>query len=1648
MITVRLYTGQVLTFPDGTDESVMRAAAERVLAGEHDTKPKPRPEGEPPGRVDLSHLRREPGTFDLSHVRPTGEGTVAPVPVLEGPPSYADLVERKRRQMAYAREHGDLGRVPGGTPPETILRDRDREPPGPIRRAIQQAGNVNLGYRALSTGLDVVDNIPEIVRTLPEAARLSGATAADANTQVARLSTLPRRVAAGADINPSMRELLLEEKVRQGTATPEERLLLTMALSQRRELERETDPMKPVAEMTSAWRDKATEELAEAAQELPEDVAAGIFHQASMAGMLADASQYVGARSRPFGVGERALTEAEQAAVARSGRYLPGADEPLIYRDPENVAASGVTWKGAIPDWIREKTGQPWRRYGETPLERPTSSAPRPRSMDRDPLSIAIEGGSPEERKRILRLWDYASRRYPRLTAEVPEIRINPKGTGAGMSVADGSISLSADADLGSLMHELTHVAQRVKPTRRFDEAYSTRMSDVYSRIPEPQTTRLRDIGEPPDIPGGPLTPRRPFDISEATESPDLGIRTLDPGERLFVAVDDATGRDIGSLIARQEPDGGFRVRHVFVDEAHRGKAIPEDLYRQAHQEMGPYLGSTDYLGRRTAAGERTVERLRETAPEIFEPPAARPRTPEILSPEYTAADQMAGRMRPEDVAPPNYSVHRTAAGIEVSSPGGRIRTFRGPQAETEASRWLDAENDRLMGIDEASERLNARLEPIGTGTAEPVHVPGTNVYTYSPEIAADAMTERLRRAGFEPEPPPTPEPLLPSPATQAVRLAAAEQDEFLRPPLPFRPAERGSIGPPDVPVPGLVPDDLPSHLRPLTPDEAAAEAMGWKLPTRAPRSTQPIDPIRTPQGQTNIAAQVGGPESGYFGDPEIAGYVIQRSDEVFKAKGPMQTWDTLEEMATRLGTSKEELLSRSSHWNVLPPEARLRLTYVIKGNEDDIASLQSKLVSGMATDADKTELLRHIDTREDLIKLGAQTGSAYGRALNSLKIEARLALGDDVLLRQKLYRQYSKQLDNEKPLMQALARLDPNNPEELQAFLRTVNKPKWYEYAHEYWISSILSAPTSHLRNLIGNSVNSVMENAVVRPVAAGFDAARAGADTASREIFLRETPAAVVGLGLGIRQGVRRGLEVIRRGYDPVAMQGKLFPVRSAFARSQNRVVREVVGPVVTFPLRMLAASDAVFKTMNWTAEIYAQAARIATKEGLAGKGFAARTAQLIGNPTDDMIEAADSFALKATFNDPASAIGKQIMGLRDLPGVSSANPGVQLGIEGYRAGMGFILPFVKIADRLMVRGFEYTPLGAVSAIGARKAGNFASAADLAARSAIGSTILAYAASLAMEGRLTAGAPTDEAEKAAFYGANKQPWSVRTDDGVWIPFAGLQPVGTAFALAAAAWKGWQEHGDAPTIEQLGHAAGQVGAYVTDQSYMDGLAKFMDAISGSERERGRAFSDLATNTAWGFSPFSGLTRSVARAVDPRVIDAESIADRLKQNVPGVSLGMDARLTPWGEDVVPTGGRLRPILPPGSILLPSKEEPNPLDQELERLGLPLGYVGKTIADRFGTGRSRGDWKLDQKEWYLYQQTAGRATKLMLERLYAKPGYPEWDVEVQRERTQQAIEAARKYARIIMVRYHRGQGLPALNPTYGTVNAAANPPQGF
>lgn len=1824
-------TGQLLQFPDGTDESVIRAAIDRVRAGTHhqhavgpdfsdveggaDSTARRVPQAQ--ATFDLSRLQHEadrvaanPGTIDLSGVS-VRRPSVASTPPNSGPqppPMHrsedywrsvtgsdnpedwskyarnAQLAETERggagamsdagfldRGMYYESpqtgerylKHHKSGAMPAAPDPYEDLNaqvDASREflRGIPARVAGSVAGAVSTPVRAIEgIGAGLHTEIEDLANAGHGGDASSGAGFRRGFVQ--DWATNP--VGQGADaiqrnvVDPA-RERLLDASIRAGDSP----LAAAGTETGQAALGEVGNPVNWVgpAELIEGLRGyKALSPVAQRAAELE-----------ARGGALAieDGSGIV---SREFGRGS-APSEIAQGKLARD---MAVPREPLIYfdRTPDMQAVSvphrGVLGpvKGRIPDAIGDFLDQPWRTYNDSvPLERPTSAVPRPRSVDRDPLPLppvdVSSGVSDDGIRQVAGLWDYASRRYPSTAAQVKKVRISPYD--AHFDYETGELAIPPDADLGLMMHEMTHAAQsargKIPDSVGFEERaaavepYSVRAEEVYRRAAQPlaknltpeeiQAIRAPSQQRLSEVVSAGRVGRQP---AESTFGPEpTSESAAQPGALVPLSkreYADAFNNDSIQPTGGIRSDGEARAYTAWLekngmnpDHVERFGESPE-LERQFfdlhNPDIGPEPPVSVYERARVDAmsaqhiEDQEIRRLlaaRELDP-IDPPPGYEPgphelltgreEDPDAIGPQDWNGIRYFGRDLQPGESPPSHVLDQWDEHVTRSeSKGARLE---------EIARSLEKKTGRRPTEQEVRAAYQNELEAGPVPLAPVVRFPG------KPEPPPYTIGDMIQEAGDLPIEQAARGPRLvgqdpaadwvanhtqgKQPPIVAYRQEAARIEQSLPPvpegqvrlwrgnrpgeigqnpsftdslpgiALPFRDSYGGGLSYVDVPeqvvrelrpTPGAaggefrLPAEIAAQARevpalggstpgsgpgsglgprrlyaagpPSTPvpsplsEPEVARAMGWNVPPGSPRAIS--DPIRTADFQTNLAAQLGGgPES-----DAVAQYIVDRSDEVFRAIGPPQSWDTLEEMAARLGRTKESFLADSSHWSVLSPEARLRLTYVIKGNEQRIGELQAKLAQGAATDVDRAELLHAIETRGSLIQLGAKSGSAYGRALNSLKAEARLALGDAQMARQQLYRRYSKMLDAEKPMMDALSRLDPGNPDELQAFLRHVDKPTLRQYIQEFWVASILSSPASHERNLIGNSVNAIMENAIVRPTSALWDAARVSgpgaASSAKREVFFRETPAAVVGLGRGLRQGFRRGLEVLRRGYDPESMSGKLFPVRSAFARSQNRIVRDYVGPVVTMPLRLLSASDAVAKTMNWTAEVYAQAARTAAKEGLSGTGFASRVADLVSNPTDDMVSAADSFALKATFNDETSAVGKAIANLRDIPKTSSTNPALQAGIEGYRTGMGFMLPFIHIADRLMVRGMEYTPVSIATSIGARRAGNMAEAADLAARASIGSLVMTYAASLAMEGRITGAAPDNEAERAAFYGANKQPWSVRTEDGRWVPYGQLQPVGTPFALVAAAYKGWSEHEEAPDTEKLGHAAAQIGSYVTDQSYLSALSKMMDVVSGAESSAGRAFSDITANTIWGFAPYSGLVRTIARGVDPRVIDARSISDKITQNMPVVSLGLNGKLDPWGEEIVPTGGRLRTVLASGTVMLPSQEHTNPLDQELGRLGMPLGYVGNNVTD------SKKKIKLSDDEHYLYQQMAGRASKLLLEELFAKDGYTDLDTEQQRDEATKAIGAARKFARIVVLRYHNGaENYPGLNPSLGVVN---------
>ena len=78
------------------------------------------------------------------------------------------------------------------------------------------------------------------------------------------------------------------------------------------------------------------------------------------------------------------------------------------------------------------------------------------------------------------------------------------------------------------------------------------------------------------------------------------------------------------------------------------------------------------------------------------------------------------------------------------------------------------------------------------------------------------------------------------------------------------------------------------------------------------------------------------------------------------------------------------------------------------------------------------------------------------------------------------------------------------------------------------------------------------------------------------------------------------------------------------------------DYMGELIRVPGRALIAGDEFFRTINTRGQIRALAYRQAVSEGLEGEGLARRMAELIQEPTEDMITSARDFAFYNTFTN----------------------------------------------------------------------------------------------------------------------------------------------------------------------------------------------------------------------------------------------------------------------------------------------------------------------------------------------------------------------------------------------------------------------------
>ncbi len=658
-----------------------------------------------------------------------------------------------------------------------------------------------------------------------------------------------------------------------------------------------------------------------------------------------------------------------------------------------------------------------------------------------------------------------------------------------------------------------------------------------------------------------------------------------------------------------------------------------------------------------------------------------------------------------------------------------------------------------------------------------------------------------------------------------------------------------------------------------------------------------------------------------------------------------------------------------------------------VSWNAEELTAIRGSLAEKTSSVLEAQKLVLKDASTENLLKLemAVREQAAVQETVHGLTAEAGRALrsfrqsfaeaGTDAQKMEALLKKVGGK-DNAEKIAKLLGQLDVNDPIAVNKFIQSLSKPHIGDYLTEIFYNSILSGPKTHIVNSLSNTFNAIF-SPIERTVSALVDLPLSAIQGRARQRFFNEVSADVFGAIKGIPDGFRQFAYVIKNGIslDEITKWEQRTP---AF--------KGKLGAVVTFPSRMLQGADALMKSVNMRAAINAEAHRIASISKLTGKAFDDRVAELLSNPTAEMLAEATKVAEYRLFRAPLGKTGQALMKARESVDILGVKPG------------RFLVPFIRTPMNLVKYGLERTPLGFGNPkLWQNLATKNPEAADQLARAVIGSIGVAAIAWYAKEGKITGAPPRSAAERERFYREGKQPYAIRVGE-FWVSYQRLEPFNQLLSQVAIIVDAIQSK-DKTAEKKIEDAVNTFGQNFVSQTYMSSLSDLLNMLAEPERYAGNWLNRFAMAMV---VPMSSASRTAAQMLDDVVRDPQNVFETIEANIPGLSKNVQAKITALGEDV-------KRKSPPWFPINVTPVEETVLSQELERLKVNVGMASTTIKGV----------KLSEQEQVGYQKLVGTAIKTDLEKLMLAPDYWTADDITKNKMIDSVISTARDRASIKM-----------------------------
>lgn len=634
------------------------------------------------------------------------------------------------------------------------------------------------------------------------------------------------------------------------------------------------------------------------------------------------------------------------------------------------------------------------------------------------------------------------------------------------------------------------------------------------------------------------------------------------------------------------------------------------------------------------------------------------------------------------------------------------------------------------------------------------------------------------------------------------------------------------------------------------------------------------------------------------------------------KARVP---WETTKKIAATMGLSPEDLVKKGDLGRLSGAEM-LAIRNIVVDNVSRSEEIDRQLALDPAMTAVERETLQRIsgalDRQNDvLLSRFVQARTQTARDFNNLKIVAQQTLDPVVWLSK------AKQIRGNQPVTdeiraRVMQLVNAGDRRGLAEYVAKLREPTMWDKLLTVWKAGLLTAPTTHMANALGNTTMAALETTKDIPAAALDAMLSAVTGQRTKNLSLAGTiEASLKGASQGFNEA--KDIMVGRATGDGLTRYDltREIDFKNAFLDRYTKTV-----------FRSLTASDRIFKQAALYRSIAEQARVVARAGGFTGNAYDAEVQRLIQAPTDEMALRALHDAEIATFQDEG-ALAKAAQGLRK-----------PLGPAGH-----LILPFASTPANVATRALEYSPFGPLMRIGdvmklfdssiqgAEKYDIQKRIVETLGRSAVGSAPIVAGYLLARAGRMTGGYPANKTQRDEQALEGKQPNSVMVG-GKWHSMERVSPLGNLMGLGAAIYEAFSD-AQASLSEKIGASAGALGKTVAEQSFLTGISGAIDFIQDPERSAGKFLRQQATSIV------PTIVGKLARAVDPTVREHQTLGQDFLSRIPFASKKLPAKVDQLGHTVTGQGG-VAAVLDP-TMARTDRGADDPVVAELERVGASL-----------------------------------------------------------------------------------------------------------